>query len=1649
VALAGGGVALAVLAVVAWMTGSTPPGVAADPSSTARPTVGASEEPSTAPDGDWTALELEPYEPMAELAADTTDGFGIDPAGSFTFHSLTSVPAVELAAGLVAEPATDLSIQPGAAPDVATIRPAEPLHENTRYQIQLRDPDGALAGSWSFRTGGPLVVVRHLPDDQSQQVPVDTGIEIEFNQDGAADVSAHFSIDPQVAGAFETHGRSWVFVPSSPLADATLYTVTLTAGVGLDGSARTMETDLRFAFETTADSRASEPMILFEQPVHEVRPDEAPVIPIDVVLNPDEAESTTRRVVVYGLPTLEEVLSAAEILGVDRGWALWSSNGNVPTDQLAEAATFEASVDLQYPSEHLRLPTGLAAGWYLLEVDQEGGRNAQQILQVTDLAAYVLTSETRTIAWVNDLALDAPITGADVAVAGGSGIGRTDGEGLLDVTTPASLLPDADADPQQRLLVVAAPDGRRLIAPLGSADGTYWFRRAASSTWWLLFGTDRTQYRTDDTIRAWGLIRSRADRSVPDDLELRLVHVGDPGGPPIERVPITATARGMLAGEIPVSGVPPGSYLAALYAGGESVASVWLEVTTIRKPSFQVDVATDRRAYIAGDPIEASVGTRFFDGSAAPGLRLRVSASGVGRDGDEQVVTAGTSGAAELTFTAATSGPTQDVGHVNAGPAQPEEGSSYGSTSFAVFPSTAWLDAEAAVDVGSLAISGHLSRVDLDAADAEMAANGWVEDPAGAPMPNRVIDVEVDRVTWVPVQTGTTYDFLLKRSVPEYRYDRVVTPIGTFRPSSGSDGSFALSVPVGDETDGIEVRLSAVDEEGRRIDLQLWADVRGGQQPPAATTVPYLEVPSWCGGATQSASLGTDVTLTVRSGDGSPDATGRTLFVVARGGIDDVVVTSAAALERTFADADLPSLTVRAVRVTPAGYVETNDAQVFAAEEDTRLDVAVQADFARYAPGEEVTLAITTRLPNGSPIAADVVVQAVDLKLFAIGAAQEVDTSALMHGVGTGFLGSYASHRLPTPIGDCGFGATTGGGEPRDEFEDLATFQLITTDGDGRGTATFEVPDDLTSWVVSAAAVSDGLRSGTHSIEVPVGLPFFVDATIAPEYLAGEEPMLQLRAYGDALSAGDAVTFTLDAPSLGVDESTLTGAAFEPAWIALPALPLGSHEVTISASHAGAGTELRDAIVRTVRVVPTRLQTQQTLYTELTDRLQPSGGDGLTTYVITDAGRGALLPVLHQLAWGSSARFDAALAAELARRILVEDFAVLETDLPASGFSGAGGHPAGGLAPLPYASADLSLTAKAALVAPDQLSADHIRQALTTVVENDGSRERRIIALAGLAGIGEDVLADLQAIDSEELSVRERAWLGLGLMAGGDEAGARVIERSILADHGQRLGRWVRLDFGPLTPESAETAGSMLLLAAGLRDPIAMDLSRYLLEHPSTEYLASLDQIGFARAAIDWLPRAEARFAWTVDGERTEQTLERGTAATLTLTAAQREQFTLERLDGQILVASTWAAEADYDELPSDPSITVERSVTPPDFSPSDVLVRVILDVTFDGSGLAGCYQVTDLLPSGLAPVVEPLYGWGDHDPNVIAPYEVEGQRVSWCVPDDKPSLRLGYTARVVSAGTYRWEPAVVQSPNATAIGSATGVATYTIGEHR
>ena len=703
------------------------------------------------------------------------------------------------------------------------------------------------------------------------------------------------------------------------------------------------------------------------------------------------------------------------------------------------------------------------------------------------------------------------------------------------------------------------------------------------------------------------------------------------------------------------------------------------------------------------------------------------------------------------------------------------------------------------------------------------------------------------------------------------------------------------------------------------------------------------------------------------------------------------------------------------------------------------------ADAARYEPGGQARISIRTTDADGRPVSASVVVHVVDEKLFAIQAAQEIDLLGDLYAdVSNGIIGITWSHGVPRPSSEGG-DTTGGGGDERDDFKDWLLFQQVTTAADGRATVTVDLSDDLTSWRVIGSAVDRGYRAGSGRVDLAVGKPFFVEAALAPSYLVGDRPVLRIRGYGSALHDGDAVSFAVTSDSLAIAGSGATGRAFQAASIELPALTAGDHRLRIVATTGAGASRHEDVLIRTIHVVDSRSVQARTVSGPLVAGFRLQGGSvGATSLVLSDGGRGRVLPELMGLLEPGTGRADQLLASGLARRVLQASFGFAAGELPAGAVDlGSFQTDSGGVAILPYASSDLELSAMAALADDPSLDADHLRMQFQDLLSGDPapSRERRVIALAGLAALGDPVLVDIRAAAKRtDLTTVERSWLAVAAVAAGDEALAGKLERAVLDAHGERLGPWVRVheQGAELT---ATTTAILAIAAAGIGDPVAGDMDAFLAANPPKDTVLDLHRAIAARSWAERTPGAAAAASLTElvparppAVSRSRRPSRRGSASAGPLATAA-----LTPVRGTVLVTSHWEGPLDARSLQAKNVTTFTRTVGPTGTIPIDGLVTVEFTVHLGADADHGCWQVTDLVPSGLAPV------WGgpswyrgqDYDEEgtptpdaLIAPWNVEGQRVDFCLsPDPKhPVQHLRYVARVVSPGTYRWESPVIQS---------------------
>ena len=295
----------------------------------------------------------------------------------------------------------------------------------------------------------------------------------------------------------------------------------------------------------------------------------------------------------------------------------------------------------------------------------------------------------------------------------------------------------------------------------------------------------------------------------------------------------------------------------------------------------------------------------------------------------------------------------------------------------------------------------------------------------------------------------------------------------------------------------------------------------------------------------------------------------------------------------------------------------------------------------------------------------------------------------------------------------------------------------------------------------------------------------------------------------------------------------------------------------------------------------------------------------------------------------------------------------------------------GGIAILPYASSDLEASTLAAIVAPDRFAPRPLTRYFRAVAEDaKPTRERRIYALAGLAGVGAPVLPEIWAVVADpELTVRERLIAGLGAATLGDATTARSVITSLVEEFGEAVDDHARLRVGDDAADITAATALMAMLMASTGDPVASRYRAYVQANPSLEAPYELHTVGYIRWALEHRPPASASFAYVSDGERRVVELGPGEDFRLKLTKAQLATLSIEPVEGAVGVTSSWREPVAATTFEKDPDVTIERRVRPIGTVRARDLVAVDFMVSFGPQAATGCHRVTDLVPSGLVPV--------------------------------------------------------------------------------
>lgn len=1572
----------------------------------------------------WTTLwsTWRPSPPVAQAATVTFtpvkgDTLGVEADTAFVIAAKSGTLAqADVEKNLRFEPAVDFSVR-ASGTNSFTVTPKKSLDNSIVYAAKYtglaKATDGNLTPqtySWAYQVRRDFRVTGTLPREATTGIGVDTGIEVTFSNAGvtAQEFGKHWRLEPSVDGRFEVHNRTVAFIPEKKLKERTLYTATVTAGLTPAGADAGLPEDVTFRFETGATGNYLAPFSLTKT-FEVIRPNDPLVLNTSFFNNDSSApKASTYRFTVYQYPSLDDFTAAVTNYRARiPAWSLYASAAAAfPTSGLKKAGTFS----VETKADAVFIGQGFAEGSYVA-ISADAKLPIAIPFQVSNIGSYVMTTETETLVWVNNMGTGKPIAQATVTVDATNVSAKTNAEGIATFPTPDRLAKTSNDLALGRIAVGHKQTTAifRDVSPYFAYNSWDGWRNESTTLCWSYLSVDRQIYKPNDTVNFWGLAKRREKPQPSETVHLEIVHDSYDRGERrtvLASTDVTTSPTGTYLGHLDLAGVPTGwGTMLVASLDGTVIDTKYLDVQTFQTPAYQITVTPERYAAILGDTMNYRVATTFFDGTPVPHLSL------VSSD-DRNTIT--TDGRGQATISRKITSPYSDG--LSLSPSDATNGDVFGSVYVQSYPAAVTIEAAGRVQGASGVVSGTVRRVHPE------RANPQDQDPLakviGEPIPDQEVRGTLVAYVTTETQEGTTYDFLSKKVIPLTRFDTREEVRETFTATTDAKGKFTTTLTI-DPNISYRVDLAADDAKQRTMTTAVSLVPPGIYSGYYGGGYQLVDAAATRDSRSATYSVGETVKLAVTNGPKSPATTADTrfLFLVNQRGLRRHTVQTDPQYSFLFTDADVPNVDTRAILFTGRGFEELTGPTVFFDQRDRELQITVTPDKKTYQPGQQATVRVAVVNSKKQPVRARVNLKAVDEAVIALQGGEGADPlSQIYRWVDNGVISSYISHE---EVKRAQMAEGGGGGGDRTNFKDTAAFTEVTTDADGRGEASFTVPDNLTSWRVTAQAVTDTLDAGVTSTLLPVQKSMFIVPVFSDRLLERDRATVAVTAYGSAVAKTDPAAFTVtidDQPAISA-----VGNAFQQTMISLPALSVGDHRVRV----AGTVKTMSDAVVKTIHVASSYL-TAPVAKEALLDNNQAVAlaPEGRTNIRLADADRNLAYQTFWELIGAPHQRLDETAASNLARTQLTTVFKETVPGQPGDidGFSTGKGY-----AQYVTGSEDIAAGATAA-AGFDDAAQELANRWFTTVVDGPKSNTEEVaLALYGLAQSRQPVLPEVHALLAlPDLPDADRLVGALALEALGDVERARGIAQQLLTAYRATQGQYVYLTLGAQVDEKIVNTGRFAILAAGLGLDDRYALLRYLCDNPPPDTTTHMEQALAASRLLANATTGSVSVTYTVNGQSTTKTLSGSEAATVSLSAAEAKTFAVTAHTGNVSAISTYAAPFDP-AAATDPRLTITRTYTV-NGKPATTFRRGdIVKIQFAWEKKAGelgkFFAVTDLLPSIFRVVSNP-WRYANPDNSFNYPYALENNRVKLYAWESS----FYYYALAAQDGTAVAEPPMIQA---------------------
>lgn len=919
----------------------------------------------------------------------------------------------------------------------------------------------------------------------------------------------------------------------------------------------------------------------------------------------------------------------------------------VDTTSLSKVLSFDSELDFDSTFfknngyEFIVFPETVKQGWYVAKVNCADPDTKEEIalytlIQVSPITYYKQTNNGEALLWLNNGITGEAVKNVSFDIkrmpfASVDDTAKTDENGVARFflpepyedeermtykgdTTPKRLQPTLN---DYAFYYVIDDNEGNVLA--GTVESNIKEEKSFTEKYSSFIYTDRTIYRQTDTIKIWGAITPRDDAPALEELE-----VGITNWNPTEAflsMKVKVEDNGTFLATISIEDMESGNY--ALYITDPNkpmenrtygdIKSQNINVLQYKKPDYTYEAKWDKDFYNYTDSAKAVMNASFYDGTPASNMEFSFNSYLTGSWTGNNNVYLRTDKNGELSktvdlsaFDYSTLNSWRPVEIVYEFSNRGAEDNYLYITSYApVFPTDTMLTGEVTTEGDKCTLNANLNKIDLTKlTEFEDWAKDDYEIIRGEGL-SRNVTLSLIHNYVKKTETGSYYDPYTRTSQPTYRYENIEETLTTFTVTADENGKVVFEdLPASTDEDSYRALITFKDSRGISISESFYLgenEYRFSKRFYYGYTgednIYTMDIKTSVIEQSEDSymdtlfNIGDEISFTLKKGSNNVEIPEKGAWMVNL--LQKNVLQYSCAKNGNISIATdnsvLPNFTAMGAYFDGRRIYTVMSKGCALNMDDKKLTIETTTNKESLLPGEELVVTLTVKDKNNKPVNnADVCIGVVNEAVFAI-SEQNVDVLNDLYGkvffdypmVTSSFVNRGEGN--PDTAGGKGGG---GGGEGyiRKEFRDTADMLVNKTDANGKASFTIKMPDDLTSWRITAIALSEDFNAGNNKNEVVTTLPFFVRPIMGKYFLEDENVSLMLRSFGTGVNNGDEVEYTFaidDAPA-----GTINGTVGEGKSISLQKCTVGEHELIVTGKCKGK----TDTAVLKFNVIETALE---------------------------------------------------------------------------------------------------------------------------------------------------------------------------------------------------------------------------------------------------------------------------------------------------------------------------------------------------------------------------------------------------------------------------------------------------------------------------